>query len=148
MAAGKGNSAQGGAPTEARRLRFVNFVRDQAASGHLSSADLDDRVEQIFRARSIPELDAVVADLPGASVLTLDAALAGEWQPAAPGNSWFKHLVIYTAVIDAFGVVVWALTGGGAIWLVLLLMCSAAVFAFRVMRRGKGIITGGFQGRK
>jgi hypothetical protein len=124
-------------------MRFVQFVRKQSADGHLSRAELDERTEGIFRAATIPELEAVVADLPGASVLSIDAAIAGEWQSKpARGGSWLRRLVIYTVIVDALGVILWAFTGGGLVWLVLLFMCSAAVFAFRVTRRGKGIIGG------
>lgn len=148
MVASRGDP-QRGAPTEARRMRVVQFVRKQAADGRLSSAELDERIERIFRAATIPELEAVVADLPGASVLRIDAAIAGEWQPKpARGGSWFRRLVIYTVIVDAFGVLLWAFTGGGLVWLVLLFMCSAAVFAFRVARRGKGIIGGNSRRRR
>ncbi len=129
-------------------MRFVKFVQDQAADGRLGDAELEERIEQIFRARSITDLEAVVAGLPGASVLSLDAALAGEFQQPARGVSWLRRLVLYTVVVDALGVVVWAFTGGGVVWLVVLFMGSAAVFAFRVTRRGKGLIGGRSRRRK
>ena len=130
-------------------MRFVQFVRQQAADGRLSSAELEERIEQIFRAESVMALEAVVADLPGASVLSIDAAIAGEWQKPVRGGSWLRRLVIYTVIVDALGVLLWAFTGGGLVWLVLLFMCSAAVFAFRVTRRGKGIIgRGAGRGRR
>jgi hypothetical protein len=131
------------APTEARRMRVVRFVHQQADDGRLSTRERDERIERIFRAGSAAELDSVVADLPGASVLSLDAAIAGEtWQKPARENAWFRRLVIYTLIVSAVGVAIWALTGGGLVWLVLLFMMSAAVFAFRVARRGKGVPLG------
>ena len=138
MVGGRGDAARRGSPSQARRLRVVQFVRGQAADGRLSSRELEERIERIFRAQSVSELEAVVADLPGASVLSLDAAIAGEWQKPDRKNAWFRRLVIYTVIVDALGVVLWAFTGGGLVWLVLLFMLSAAVFAFRVTRRGKG----------
>jgi len=124
-------------------MRFVRFVHKQASDGSLSTRERDERIERIFRARSAGELEAVVADLPGASVLSLDAALAGEnWQKPVRENAWLRRLVIYTLVVNAIGVALWAFTGGGLVWLVLLFMMSGAVFAFRVARRGKGLPLG------
>ena len=129
-------------------MRFVQFVRKQAAEGRLSSAELEERIEQIFRAATVPALEAVVADFQAHRSSRIDAAIAGEWQPKpVRGGSWLRRLVIYTVIVDAFGVLLWAFTGGGLVWLVLLFMCSAAVFAFRVTRRGKGIIGGGSAAR-
>ncbi len=146
----KGESAQQRwAPTEARRMRFVRFVQQQASDGRLNTRERDARIERIFRAGSAAELELAVADLPGASVLSLDAAIAGEtWQKPARENSWFRRLVIYTLIVDAIGVALWAVTGGGLVWLVLLFMMSAAAFAFRVARRGKGLPLGGQSGRR
>ena len=124
-------------------MRVVQFVQRQANDGHLSTRQLEERIEQIFRARSVQELDAVVADLPGSSVIALESALAGEAAKPTPENAWFLRLVISTIVIDAAGVALWAATGGGLIWLVLLFMLSAAAFAFRVTRRGRGGLFGG-----
>ena len=90
-----------------------------------------------------------MADLPGASVLSLDAAIAGEnWQKPARENAWFRRLVIYTLIVDAIGVALWALTGGGLVWLVVLFVMSAAAFAFRVARRGKGVPLGRSERRR
>jgi len=125
-------------------MRFVQFVQRQASVGHLSSGERDDRIERIFRARSIPELEAAVADLPGASVLSVDAAIAGEIRHKADRQeNWFRRLVIYTVIVDAIGVVLWAVTGGGLIWILLLFMLSAVVFVYRVARRGKSHVVGG-----
>jgi len=124
-------------------MRVVRFVQQQANDGRLSTRERDERIERIFRAGSASELEAAVADLPGSSVLSLDAAIAGEvWQKPARENAWFRRLVIYTLIVSAAGVAIWALTGGGLVWLVLLFMMSAATFAIRVARRGKGILVG------
>jgi len=123
-------------------LRFVSFVRKQAGDGRLSSRELEERIERIFRAKSVQDLEAVVADLPGASVLSIDSAIAGESLKPRRQGSWLRRLVIYTVVVDALGVIVWAFTGGGVIWLLLLFMFSAVVFTFRVTRRGKRMFGG------
>src|SRR5208283_2895365 len=106
MVSNKGDWSQqtGVPPTDARRMRFVRFVHKQASDGSLSTRERDERIERIFRARSAGELEAVVADLPGASVLSLDAALAGEnWQKPVRENAWLRRLVIYTLVVNAIG---------------------------------------------
>ena len=136
-----------GGVTDAGRMRFVQFVRKQAAEGKLSSTEVDDRVEQIFRARSVIELELAISDLPGARAISLDAAIAGDWQSkTARSGSWLRRLVIYTLVADVLGVILWATTGGGLVWLVLLFMCSLVVLVFRVSRRGQSIV--GFRSRR
>lgn len=124
-----------GPPTTARRMRYAEFVRRQASDGRLSSREAEEYLERIFRADSVQELEDVVSGLPGAKAISLDSAIAGEWHTPAKKGSWFRRLVIYTVIADAAGVVIWAFTGRGLIWLVLLFMFSALAFAWRVMRR-------------
>ena len=122
-------------PTTARRMRYAEFVRRQASDGRLSSRESEEYLERIFRADTVQELEMVVSGLPEAKAVSLDSAIAGEWQRPVKKGSWLRRLVIYTVIIDAAGVVIWVFTGRGLIWLVLLFMFSALTFAWRVMRR-------------
>jgi hypothetical protein len=116
-------------------MRYAQFVRRQASDGRLSSREAEEYLERIFRADSVQELEEIVSALPGAKAVSLDSAIAGEWHTPTKSGSWFQRLVIFTLIVDATGVLIWALTGGGLIWIVLLFMFSALAFAWRVMRR-------------
>jgi hypothetical protein len=52
---------------DADRDATVGALRDHAAAGRLESDELDERLETALRARTLGELRALVADLPGAS---------------------------------------------------------------------------------
>jgi len=52
---------------DADRDAAVDALRDHAAAGRLESDELDERLETALRARTLGELRALLADLPGAS---------------------------------------------------------------------------------
>jgi hypothetical protein len=52
---------------DADRDATVEGLRDHAAAGRLEADELDERLETALRARTLGELRALVADLPGAS---------------------------------------------------------------------------------
>src|SRR3954470_23443662 len=52
---------------DADRDAAVDALRDHAAAGRLESDELDERLETALRARTLGELRALVADLPGTS---------------------------------------------------------------------------------
>ena len=53
--------------SDADRERVARLLRDHAVTGRLSTEDLDERSGRAFAARTLGELDALVADLPGES---------------------------------------------------------------------------------
>jgi Domain of unknown function (DUF1707) len=52
---------------DADRDATVDALRDHAAAGRLESDELDERLETALRGRTLGELRALVADLPGPS---------------------------------------------------------------------------------
>ena len=63
--------------SDTERERVVAFLRDNAADGRLAAHELDERAESAYRAITIGQLEALVADLPG-------SPLAPEPPPAPP----------------------------------------------------------------
>jgi hypothetical protein len=88
--------------SDADRERTVAALRDHGGAGRLDVDELDERTEAALRARTLAELDALVADLP---------------RPASGRDrSGFRpHLRVYLMVIGLL-VVVWATCGVGYPW--------------------------------
>jgi hypothetical protein len=47
------------------RERYAERVRDALAEGRLELGEMDERLQQVYRAKTFGELDQLVADLPG-----------------------------------------------------------------------------------
>jgi Domain of unknown function (DUF1707) len=52
--------------SDAERERVAAFLRDQAAEGRLDADELDERVGKAYSAKTVRELQALIADLPRA----------------------------------------------------------------------------------
>src|SRR5690242_14000278 len=52
--------------SDAERERVAAFLRDQAAEGRLDHEELDERVGKAYAAKTVRELQALIADLPRA----------------------------------------------------------------------------------
>jgi len=52
--------------SDAERERVATFLRDQAAEGRLDHDELDERVGKAYAAKTVRELQALIADLPRA----------------------------------------------------------------------------------
>jgi hypothetical protein len=96
--------------SDADRDRAVDALRDHAADGRLTTDELEDRVDRALVARTVGELDTVLADLP---------SQRGRQQAAARREhamrGYSHHLRTYIAVM-ALLVAIWALTGMGYLW--------------------------------
>ena len=53
--------------SDADREQIAERLRHATGEGRLSAEELEERLEAVFTARTYGELDAVVADLPGAT---------------------------------------------------------------------------------
>lgn len=113
------------------------MLRAHAAEGRLSGRELEDRVELAFRAGTIDDLNALLAGLDGSSRLAAGVVLA-EGIPAAPPRrrkrSFVERQLWYTGAWLVLWVVVWAFTGAGLEWLLLILLSSAGGLTFRLAR--------------
>jgi uncharacterized membrane protein YccC len=65
--------------SDADRDRVVAALREHLAAGRLTTEEFSDRLDLAFAAKTLGDLDSLMADLPGA-----DLGLIGE-RPAAPG---------------------------------------------------------------
>src|SRR5215831_14916061 len=68
--------------SDADRERTVTLLREHHAEGRLTPEEFHDRLDRAFAAKTIGELDALLADLPGIDLYRLPAAGI---RPAPPG---------------------------------------------------------------
>jgi hypothetical protein len=87
--------------SDADRERVAERLRTAAGDGRLSPAELEERLEGAFSARTEAELEPLVADLPA--------------PPRRPRPRDRTHERTYVAVMLLL-VAIWALTGAGYFW--------------------------------
>lgn len=68
--------------SDADRERAATLLREHHAEGRLNPEEFNDRLDRVFAAKTIGELDALLADLPGIDLYRLPAAGI---RPAPPG---------------------------------------------------------------
>jgi hypothetical protein len=68
--------------SDADRERTMTLLREHHAEGRLTAEEFSDRVDRALAAKTIGELDALLADLPGIDLYRLPAAGI---RPAPPG---------------------------------------------------------------
>jgi Domain of unknown function (DUF1707)/Cell wall-active antibiotics response 4TMS YvqF len=74
--------------SDAERERVAALLRESTAEGRITLEELSERVELAYAARTRPELDAVVEDLPGRDAVPRDTGRprAARWTVAVIGN--------------------------------------------------------------
>jgi hypothetical protein len=87
--------------SDADRERIAERLRSAAGEGRLTPAELEERLERVFSARTDAELEPLVADLPS--------------PPREPRRPDRSHQRAYVAVCLML-VAIWALTGAGYFW--------------------------------
>ncbi len=114
--------------SDSDREGVVSLLRDHFSAGRLSDDELSTRVEDAYKARTLPELDALTLDLPARK----DALPAASTSPPArrslparrrsltPGGRALRmslriHLTVYVLVNLMF-ILLWAVDGGGYFW--------------------------------
>jgi len=70
--------------SDADRDRIAERLRHATAEGRLLAEELEERLERTFAARTYGELDAVVADLPGAAVRRRERPQSVPWLRPLP----------------------------------------------------------------
>lgn len=68
--------------SDADRERTATLLREHHAEGRLTPEEFNDRLDRVFEAKTIGDLDALLADLPGIDLYRLPAAGI---RPAPPG---------------------------------------------------------------
>ena len=60
--------------SDADRERTSQLLREHHAVGRLTAEEFDSRLERVFTARTLGELDALLADMPGIDLYQLPSA--------------------------------------------------------------------------
>lgn len=135
-------------PSQHDRARAVTAVRHTAASGLISRRELEERLEQVYRATSLAAIDNVLAGLPhdpltGAEVVLAHGVPAPKRTRREPKDRpfWF-HSLVWAVLASAFWIVVWFFTGGAFVWVVGAILCSAAAFTYRLAVRHRRVTLG------
>jgi hypothetical protein len=132
--------------SDADRERIATALREHHAVGRLSPEEFEERLDKVFSARTVGELDALLADLPGIDLYQLPSA--GIYQYRSGGGGGLSRradgsLVPYRAqewmawtAASAVLLVVWLSVGavvGGAAWIpwFLLIVIPWAIFNAR-----------------
>ncbi len=120
-------------PSEHDRARALSVVRRCGADGLLSSGETDDAVEQIFRARTLGELDAVLSRLPQSPHIAAETILShGIVPPVSKAPApWWRGMLLWSVGGNILWLVVWLITGGAVVWLFGGVILSLIAFTFR-----------------
>jgi hypothetical protein len=96
--------------SDAERERVATLLRDHAGEGRLDVAELDDRLQRAYAARTRGDLELLTADLP-------PAAPARREVPPERHRDWGvrERVGAYLGVMVLL-VVIWAATGAGYFW--------------------------------
>jgi hypothetical protein len=101
---------------DADRERTVAELRQHHADGRLTLDEFHERMNQAYAAKTLGELDRLLADLP--PLAARPPVPAGPAHPAVPEHArrdFYRHLSSYVTT-NAFLVLIWAVTGAHAFW--------------------------------
>jgi hypothetical protein len=106
--------------SDADRDKTVTLLREHLAAGRLDNEEFDERMETALRAKTLGELDLLMADLPGIDLYRLpDARLTRQPMQAQPAR---RHRGVWRAAwgswftVSLLLFVIWALSGAGYPW--------------------------------
>ncbi|MBF4999890.1 DUF1707 domain-containing protein [Nocardia sp. BSTN01] len=95
--------------SDADREKIVERLRSAMNEGRLNLAEFDDRVQQVYAARTYGELSPVLSDLPAVREQP-GAARAGRVPP------WVLIMWTPWVFVNILCVVIWLATGAGYFW--------------------------------
>jgi hypothetical protein len=113
--------------SDAERERALRALKAHYAEGRLSIAELEGRVEDIYRSETRTQVASLLRGLPWTSVRGLIATRVRRLERAVLR----MHLLTYITA-NASLVGIWALTGHGAFWPAWLLVPSTALLGWHV----------------
>jgi hypothetical protein len=111
----------------------------------LSNREVEERIEQVFRARTSADLDAVLAGLPRAPHIAAEMVRShGVLSPPAPATQrpWWHGIVIWSAGAEVFWIILWLIFGGSVGYLALAMVSTLTAFGIRLIVRYRRHITG------
>ena len=95
--------------SDADRDRVAELLREHYGAGRLSAEDLSERIEAVYGARTVSELEALTADLP------ISGESPARRRRGALETSVRIHFTIYLVVNVAL-IGIWAASGAGYFW--------------------------------
>jgi len=117
--------------SDAERERTATQLRDHAGAGRLTPEELDERLDAAYAARTVPELDALLRDLPAHGVAAAAAApVRSEHRELARRR--VAHAVGQAALVSVAAVAIWLASGAdGSFWPLWVMLVMAIRIAFR-----------------
>jgi hypothetical protein len=114
--------------SDADRERIVNLLREHHAEGRLDIEEFHDRLNAAYAAKTIGDLEALLADMPGIDLYRLPsaglkAAPVGSWAPARrPSGTVARQSAQWAAWAAGTAVLglIWVVAGiaaGGTAWI-------------------------------
>jgi hypothetical protein len=74
---------------DADRERVAHVLREAAGEGRLTLAELDERLDAVYAAKTYAELEPITRDLPAPGAAAPAARLSGaDWRPVGGAPSW------------------------------------------------------------
>lgn len=128
-------------PTDVDRSRAAQLLRIHAEEGRLSSRELDEAIERVYRAATLADLDQLVGGMEGTGRIKAEVVMSQGLETSRPARrprSFLERQLIYSGAWLALWVIIWAVTGFGDIWFALIALCSLSGFAFRLARGDRG----------
>jgi hypothetical protein len=119
--------------SDADRERIAERLRHATGEGRLVAEELEERLETTFAARTYGELDAVVADLPGAAVQRHGRSHTSPWLRPLPIVMLIFLAPVLFSILLAAAVVMITLF---STWVVVLFVCWW-LFGHRYAPRGR-----------
>lgn len=127
--------------SDADRERVARALREHCALGRIAIEELDGRLERVYGARTLGDLEAVTGDLPEEDLYELPVPASRQSLPARRGGRLYRAGWATYATVNAVLIVVWLLaavtTGAWYPWWLWVagpwgvLMLSAEVFGPR-----------------
>jgi hypothetical protein len=115
-------------PSDAERERALGALKTHYAEGRLSTEELEERIENVYRSDTRSGMAFYLRDLPMWGLRRLIVIRARRLQRALLR----MHLFTY-ATLNASLLGIWALTGEGVFWPAWLLIPSTALFGWHVV---------------
>jgi hypothetical protein len=116
--------------SDAERERVADRLRENAGDGRITPDELAERLDVVYSARTVGELDTVLHDLPG------DSPVPELVRRRAIARQALLHRAGGVLITDALVVGIWAATGaGGSFWPLWVILFTTIALARDTWRR-------------
>jgi hypothetical protein len=104
---------------DAERQAVLDDLRAHLGQGRLTLAEFEERADLALQARTRGDLVPILSDLPALRPASKGAPVRARPAPSAANQTWevlYRVHVGIWAVLAAFFVLIWLLTGAGYFW--------------------------------